>query len=87
MRPGAFELVLRNSVSRPTVASGTFLFNAHWRPTVVRAPVHLQDANRTVVHDVELIVRNHRMVAAHYNFTCTALSGHNEDSDDDGGDD
>ena len=79
-KPGAFDLLLHNmgnTTRKPSVASGTFLFSPHWRPTVVKAPVHLQGGpDDRVVHDVELVVRNHRGVTTSYNLTCTSLDKH-----------
>ena len=91
-KPGAFDVLLHNmgnTTRKPTVASGTFLFAAHWRPTLVTTPVHLQGGpDEVVVHDVELVVRNHRGVKTSYNLTCTSLNRHSDDDDDDGdGDD
>ena len=78
-KPGAFELRVRDADATPvsTVASGTFLFKPHWRPTVVSAPVHFQGNNFSQGasgHSVELIVRNVRMVEARFNLTCTGNS-------------
>ena len=79
-KPGAFDVLLHNmgnTTRKPTVASGTFLFAAHWRPTLVTTPVHLQGGpDEVVVHDVELVVRNHRGVTTSYNLTCTSLDKH-----------
>ena len=74
-KPGAFELRVRDADATPlsTVASGTFLFKPHWRPTVVSAPVHFQGHNAPG-RSVELIVRNTRMVEARFNLTCTGDS-------------
>ena len=51
------------------VASGTFTFNPHWRPTVVSAPVDVR--RRAVPLELELVVNNSRGRSVSRAFNCT----------------
>ena len=51
------------------VASGTFTFNPHWRPTVVSAPVDVR--RRAEPLELELVVNNSRGRSVSRAFNCT----------------
>ena len=52
-----------------SVASGTFTFNPHWRPTVVSAPVDVR--RRSEPLELELVVNNSRGRGVSRAFNCT----------------
>ena len=55
-----------------TRASGSFDFEAHWRPTFIYSTVSLSGAEK---HDVQLAVSNNRGKTLRYNFQCVNSGG------------
>ena len=64
-REGHYSLLGRETGE--TLATGTFLFEAHWRPTNVTVAVDL--ISDTV--ETELVLQNNHGATTHFNMTCT----------------
>ena len=64
-REGHYSLLGRETGE--TLATGTFLFEAHWRPTNVTVAVDL--TSDTV--ETELVLQNNHGATTHFNMTCT----------------